>query len=161
MPEKHSLIVHLDTPTGPLKYGATGFLYGLGNDGIPGLATLLPLRPQVAAQKPEGGLQHPNGDALDVANLYRAAGGREIEIYMQDGYANWPYENLGLLDFLNKAGTMLQQADAHPQHDLFSWVPFNEPDQIWYNTTDRKAAFLADWSTMHHHIQSILPGARM
>jgi hypothetical protein len=161
MPGKHSLTVHLDTPTGPLKYGATGFLYGLGNDGIPSLATLLPLRPQVAAQKPEGGLQHPNGDALDVSSLYRAAGGREIEIYMQDGYANWPYENLGLLDFLNKAGDMLRQAEAHPQCDLFSWVPFNEPDQIWYNTTDRKAAFLADWATMHHHIQSILPGARI
>ena len=43
---------------------------------------LAPLKPKVAAQKAEGGLQHPNGDALDVSDTYLAAGGKEIEIYL-------------------------------------------------------------------------------
>jgi hypothetical protein len=76
------LIVDLAAKTGALKYGAAGFLYGLGKDSIPGVNTMAPLKPQVAAQKPENGMQHPNGDALNVAGAYRAAGGKEIEIYI-------------------------------------------------------------------------------
>ena len=74
------LYVDLSANTGALKHGATGFLYGLGNDGIPSANMLAPLKPQVAAQKPEGGLQHPNGDALNVAILIwrRAARNRNL-----------------------------------------------------------------------------------
>ena len=78
------LLVDLSASTGAVRHGASGFLYGLGNAGIPSANVLAPLKPQVAAQKPEGGLQHPNGDALDVAATYQAAGGREIQIYLQD-----------------------------------------------------------------------------
>ena len=31
----NELVVNLEVNTGALKYGATGFLYGLGNAGIP------------------------------------------------------------------------------------------------------------------------------
>lgn len=105
----HPLKINLAANTGALKYGASGFLYGLGNDGIPSANVLAPLRPQVAAQKPEGGLQHPNGDAFDVAKTYQAAGGKEIQIYMQDVYPSWPYENLGLADYLPKVMHIVRQ----------------------------------------------------
>jgi hypothetical protein len=155
------LLIDLAIDTGPLKYGASGFLYGMGNDGIPSANVLAPLKPQVAAQKPEGGLQHPDGDALNVSDTYIAAGGREIEVYIQDCYASWPYERLGMGDYLLKVESVVRQAMAHPNHRLFSFVPFNEPDQIWYNKTDQAALFFADWNTVYHKIKAIHPAARL
>src|SRR5919108_6380485 len=89
------LLVDLSVGTGALRYGATGFLYGLGDEGIPNETMLAALKPQVTAQKAPDGLQHPNGDALKVAPMFKRAGGRDIQVYMQDVYQNWPYENLG------------------------------------------------------------------
>jgi hypothetical protein len=155
------LIVDLSSSTGPLKYGASGFLYGLGNAGIPSVNMLAPLKPQVAAQKPEGGLQHPNGDALNVADTFKAAGGREIEIYIQDIYPHWPYDKLGLDDYLAKVDGVVRQVMASPNRGLFSYVPFNEPDQIWYNKSDKKRAFFDDWETVCRKIRALDPGARI
>jgi hypothetical protein len=89
-------------------------LYGLGKAEIPSVNTLAPLKPQVAAQKPEGGLQHPNGDALNVSETYKAADGREIEIYIQDVYPSWPYDSLGINDYLRKVEQVVSQAIASP-----------------------------------------------
>ena len=157
----NQLLVDLSADTGALKYGASGFLYGLGNDGIPSANVLAPLKPQVAAQKPQDGLQHPNGDALNVSDTFIAAGGREIEIYLQDCYPSWPYDHLGMDDYLQKVEFITRQATAHPNHRLFSFVPFNEPDQIWYNKTDQIPAFFADWNTVYRKIKAIHPKARL
>lgn len=155
------LVIDLATSTGPIKHGAAGFLYGLGKDEIPSGNMLAPLKPQVAAQKPEGGLQHPNGDALNVSRTYQAAGGREIEIYIQDSYPNWPYDFLGLADYLGVVERVVRQVESSPMRALFSYVPFNEPDQIWYNKTDRKQAFFDDWKTVTQKIKAIAPAARI
>jgi hypothetical protein len=157
----NTLFVDLSARTGPVRHGACGFLYGLGKAEIPSVNTLAPLKPQVAAQKPEGGLQHPNGDALNVSETYKAAGGREIEIYIQDVYPNWPYDSLGINDYLGKVEQVVSQVIASPNRSLFSYVPFNEPDQIWYNKTDKKQAFLDDWQTVHRKIKSIDALARL
>jgi hypothetical protein len=159
--DSSQLWVDLAQDTGALKYGASGFLYGLGNAGIPNVAILAPLKPQVAAQKPEGGLQHPNGDALDVAGTYQAAGGKEIEIYLQDAYPGWPYDQMGLADYLDKVEAMVRQVSASPHASLFSYVPFNEPDQIWYNKTDKKVAFFTDWQSVYQKIKAIHSSARI
>jgi hypothetical protein len=155
------LMVDLSSGTGLLKYGASGFLYGLGNAGIPSANMLAPLKPQVAAQKPKGGLQHPNGDALNVADTFKAAGGREIEIYIQDIYPHWPYDKLGLDDYLAKVENVVRQVMASPNCHLFSYVPFNEPDQIWYDKSDKKQAFFDDWKTVCRKIKALDPGARI
>ena len=155
------LVVDLSSDTGALKYGTSGFLYGLGNEGIPSVAMLAPLRPQVAAQKPEGGLQHPNGDALNVSDTYKAAGGKEIEIYIQDIYPHWPYDNPGMDDYLAKVDSVVRQVMASPNRSLFSYVPFNEPDQIWYNKSDKKQAFFDDWKMAYQRIKSLDPTARI
>ena len=157
----NTLFVDLSARTGQVKHGACGFLYGLGKAEIPSVNTLAPLKPQVAAQKPEGGLQHPNGDALNVSETYKAAGGREIEIYIQDVYPNWPYDSLGINDYLEKIEQVVSQVIASPNRSLFSYVPFNEPDQIWYNKTDKKRAFFDDWQTVYRKIKSIDAVARL
>jgi hypothetical protein len=157
----NTLFVDLSARTGPVKHGACGFLYGLGKAEIPSVNTLAPLKPQVAAQKPEGGLQHPNGDALNVSETYKAAGGREIEIYIQDVYPNWPYDSLGINDYLEKVEQTVRHVIASPNRSLFSYVPFNEPDQIWYNKTDKKQAFFDDWQTVYRKIKSSDAQARL
>lgn len=155
------LVIDLSCNTGALKYGASGFLYGLGNENIPTVNMLAPLKPQVASQKPEGGLQHPNGDAFQVSDTFKHAGGKEIEIYLQDVYAQWPYENLGIADYLEKVENMARQIIAHPNRNMFSYVPLNEPDQIWYNKSDKKQPLFDDWKTLYQTIKGLDATARI
>ncbi|MBB2948318.1 hypothetical protein FB565_008101 [Actinoplanes lutulentus] len=151
--------VDLAASTGALRYGATGFLYGLGDEGIPTETMLAALKPQVTAQKAPDGLQHPNGDALKIAPMFKRAGGRDIQIYMQDVYQQWPYENLGITDYLAKVDTMTRKVVADPYRSSYVYVPFNEPDQIWY--AGNLNGLLADWKSVFQKIRSIDPSARI
>ena len=153
------LTVDLATGTGALRYGATGFLYGLGDEGIPNETMLAALKPQVTAQKAPDGLQHPNGDALKIAPMFKRAGGRDIQIYMQDIYQSWPYENNGIADYLAKVDTMTRKVVADPYRSSYVYVPFNEPDQQWY--AGNVAGLEADWKTVFQKIRSIDSTARI
>lgn len=158
--QSRQLAVDLGAPTGPLRYGATGFLYGLGDEGIPDETTLAALRPQATAQKAPDGEQHPNGYALRIAPMFKRAGGRDIQIYMQDIYQQWPYEDLGLNDYLNKVDTIVSKVVADPHRSSYVYVPFNEPDFIWYGG-QLGGQFLSDWQTVYQRIRSQDPGARI
>jgi len=153
------LTVDLATSTGALRYGATGFLYGLGDEGIPNETMLAALKPQVTAQKAPDGLQHPNGDALKIAPMFKRAGGRDIQIYMQDVYQQWPYDNLGIADYVAKVDTMVRKVVADPYRSSYVYVPFNEPDGIWYS--GNLAGLEADWKTVFQKIRSIDSTARI
>ena len=154
-----TLTVDLATSTGALRYGATGFLYGLGDEGIPNETMLAALKPQVTAQKAPDGLQHPNGDALKIAPMFKRTGGRDIQIYMQDVYKQWPYENNGITDYLSKVDTMTRKVVADPYRSSYVYVPFNEPDGIWYS--GNLSGLLADWKTVFQKIRSIDSTARI
>ncbi|MGW3292578.1 CBM35 domain-containing protein [Streptomyces xiamenensis] len=168
-PAAPALTVDLGDAEGPLLYGANGALYGLSDDGVPADAVLAPLRITTLTQKPEGGAQHPNGDALSVADAFFRNGGGDLYVMMQDCYAQWPYEDLGLDDYLPRVDDIVERIAAHPRADRFVVIPFNEPDQIWYrldtDDTDRYARdrdrFLADWSTVHARIRAISPTLRI
>ncbi|MFF9100936.1 carbohydrate-binding protein [Streptomyces rubrogriseus] len=152
--------VDLSKSTGALKYGATGFLYGQGSDGVPTDTVLNGLTHLgVSAQMAPDGLQHPSGDALKTAPQWKRNGGRDIQIYMQDIYSQWPYENLGLNDYLNKVDDIVAKVVGDPNRTSFVYVPFNEPDGIWYsnNVTGLQSA----WKTVYERIKSLDPGARI
>jgi hypothetical protein len=164
------LKVDLGTTTGAVMHGANGALYGLSDDGVPGDSVVAPLHLRTIAQKAPDGAQHPNGDALVVQSQYARTGGGDNLIYMQDIYANWPYENLGLSDYLTKVDTMVRKVAARPDAGTFVWVPFNEPDGNWYTglgssdaTTYANALsrFKSDWTTVYDKIRSIIPDARI
>ncbi|WP_406010438.1 cellulosome protein [Streptomyces sp. NBC_00637] len=163
------LVVDLAAVEGPVLLGANGTLYGIGDDGVPGDAVLAPLKITSITQKPEGGAQHPNGDALSVCGSFFRNGGGEINVMMQDVYAEWPYENLGMDDYLAKVDRIVEEVSAHPHADRFVYIPFNEPDCIWYDlgVPDRAAyeahrdRFFADWRTVYRRIRAIDPGARI
>ena len=164
------LTVDLGTTTGAVMHGANGALYGLSDDGVPGDSVVAPLHMTSIAQKAPDGTQHPNGDALAVQPQYARTGGGDNLIYMQDIYANWPYENNGLSDYLAKVDTMVHKVAARSDADTFVWVPFNEPDGNWYTglgssdaTTYANAlsSFKSDWTTVYNEIRSIIPNARI
>ncbi|MFF8970169.1 cellulosome protein [Streptomyces sp. NPDC014995] len=161
------LTVDLAASEGPVMLGANGALYGLSDDGVPSDAVLEPLKITSISQKPEGGAQHPNGDALTVSTSFFRNGGGEINVMMQDVYAKWPYENLGIDDYLPKVDKIVKEVSADPNSDRFVYIPFNEPDFIWYklNGSDQaeyeaeRDRFFEHWKTVYHRIRAIDPDA--
>ncbi|GAA3779515.1 CBM35 domain-containing protein [Streptomyces phyllanthi] len=163
------LTVDLSASEGPVMLGANGALYGLSDDGVPSDAALEPLKITSISQKPEGGAQHPNGDALTVSKSFFRNGGGEINVMMQDIYAKWPYEDLGIDDYLPKVDKIVKEVAADPDSDRFVYIPFNEPDQIWYKlgVSDQaeyevnRDRFFRDWKTVYQRIRAIDPDARI
>ncbi|MBV9382780.1 MAG: hypothetical protein JOY82_04060 [Streptosporangiaceae bacterium] len=161
------ITVNLADDTGPVFHGASGALYGLSENGVPGADAIAPLHIRAIDAKPPGGLQHPTGDADKIAPEFVRAGGQWILVYMQDIYSAWPYQNLGLSDYLPRVETIVRELMATPQASHFAFVPFNEPDWIWYGLSASSQSqyianrdrFLADWTTVYHAIKSIDPGA--
>jgi hypothetical protein len=161
------LTVHLGRETGPVFGGASGALYGLSEDGVPGTDLLAPLHVRTIAQKPPGGLQHPTGDADKVAPGFFAAGGELILVYLQDMYPDWPYKDHGIADYLTKVRSAVRSLSDGPYRNRVAFVPFNEPDWIWYDlkTADpaqyitNRDRFLADWTTACATIRSVNPDA--
>jgi hypothetical protein len=122
---------------------------------------LIPLKPNVSSQKAPNGLQHPGGDAIQIAGTFLGAGGKQVFIYMQDIYSKFPYENLGLSDYLPKVDAQVSAVLATPYPRAFVYVPFNEPDNIWYNKTDKKAQYFNDWKTVFQEIRKNDTAARI
>ncbi|MCD7442518.1 cellulosome protein [Streptomyces lincolnensis] len=166
--EPQRLTVDLAASEGPVMLGANGALYGLSDDGVPSDAALEPLKITSISQKPEGGAQHPNGDALTVSKSFFRNGGGEINVMMQDVYAKWPYEDLGIDDYLPKVDKIVKEVSADPNSDRFVYIPFNEPDAIWYKLNGPQAEyegerdrFLQHWKTVYQRIRAIDPDARI
>ncbi|HEX8496364.1 MAG TPA: glycoside hydrolase family 36 protein, partial [Actinomycetales bacterium] len=149
--------------TGDVRGGATGMLYGLSEPGVPARELVAGVRPRTMAQKAPGGLQHPGGDAVEIADEYLAAGGSEIVVYLQDAYEQWPYEQLGIEDYRRRVRLAVEQIARRPDRDHFVYVPFNEGDWIWYAdwSPEGRDRFLADWTTIHAEIRTAHPGARI
>jgi hypothetical protein len=78
---------------------------------------------------------------------------------MQDVYKEWPYENLGMTDYLAKIDTMVRKVIADPNRASYVYVPFNEPDLMWYQNNVTQLA--ADWKLAYDRIRSIDPDARI
>ncbi|RDG39089.1 CBM35 domain-containing protein [Streptomyces corynorhini] len=161
--------VDLAAPEGEVLRGANGALYGLSDDGVPSDAALAPLKLTTVSQKAEGGAQHPNGDAVTVSKSFFRNGGGDVLVMMQDIYAQWPYEDLGIDDYLTKVDKIARDVANAPNSEHFVYVPFNEPDQIWYHlgVSDQatyqtnRDRFLKDWKTVYQRIRAIDPDARI
>ncbi|GAA1292403.1 CBM35 domain-containing protein [Saccharothrix xinjiangensis] len=157
-----TLNVDLASSTGGFHGGATGILYGLGDPGVPSRDLIAGMKPRTIAQKPPDGEQHPNGDALVVADEFFASGGTDVYINSQDIYSAWPYQDLGIDDYIARLRPQLEKVAARPDRDRFVWTIFNEPDWIWYaDWATKKDKFLADWTKVYRTVKSVLPNARI
>ncbi|NGY65911.1 cellulosome protein [Lentzea sp. NEAU-D13] len=157
-----TLRVDLGSSTGAFRGGATGMLYGLGDSGVPSQDLVAGMRLRSISQKAPDGDQHPNGDALKLADEFFATGGSEMHIYAQDAYSKWPYEDLGIDDYAAKLRPQLEKVAQRPDRDKFVWTIFNEPDGIWYSDwANKKQKFFADWTRIYRLVKSVLPNARI
>ncbi|MBR5536242.1 MAG: discoidin domain-containing protein, partial [Clostridia bacterium] len=163
-----TLTIDMGAKTGTMRHGSAGFLYGLGSDGTPSANTLTPLKPSTAVQKAPDGLQHPTGDVLDVAGTFISAGGEQVQIYLQDIYALWPYEQTSFEGYLSLIETMVPKIvslrNSNPDYKgKLVYVPFNEPDGIWYGSINSSSSvqsrFNSNWLSAYTLIKSLDPSA--
>ncbi|MFD0785194.1 CBM35 domain-containing protein, partial [Micromonospora azadirachtae] len=177
-PAAQQVVVDLAERTGAFRGAASGALYGLSDEGVPSDNTLEPLRLTTVNQKPPAGAQHPNGDALVVADPFFRNGGQYIQINVQDMYAQWTYENAGGVipcnqvcfdNYMEKLAWVVDQVSKSPYADRIVYVPFNEPDGIWYGTSTGNAAqyqtrinaLLTQWKAAVEYIREHHKGARV
>lgn len=173
------LTVDFSQTTGDFRGGATGTLYGFGDEGAPTQALINGARITNTSQKAPYGTQHPSGDALAVEDGFFAQHGQDMYIYVQDYYPDWSYNGgarpgdertydltngtytqvpNGVWDYLEIVefvADAVAEDSAHPEKYVF--IPFNEPDGgNWYpNWSTQKAQFLADWQSTYEKIQEV------
>ncbi len=163
-----TLTIDMSEKTGAMRHGSSGFLYGLGSHGTPSVNTLTPLKPSTAVQKAPDGLQHPTGDVLDVAGTFISAGGEQVQIYLQDIYALWPYEQTSFEEYLSHIEEMVPKIvalrNSNPDYKgKLVYVPFNEPDGIWYGNIgwdgNVQSRFNQNWLSAYTLIKKLDPDA--
>ncbi len=184
---KNGAEIHFDmSKRETLYHGSTGFLYGAAEINVPSVDLLYGLKPDTMVQKAYGGLQHPTGDAVRTKSALEAAGVRDMQVYLQDIYLEWPYNapmKNGSLDVDGYTKTceeilyamICDKADANTEGAFlgsdgsyyklneteakkYSYVLFNEPDNIWYgrNLTGLEKT----WKQVYEAVHKIDPNAR-
>jgi hypothetical protein len=155
------LTVDFGQLTGAPTYGAIGSLYGISESGVPGDNLLDPLYMSSMAPKPTGGTQHPNGDANDVLAALAEHDGGDAFVNLQDWYPDWPYQNDGIDAYLAEVEEMVPIMEASEHADRLVYVPFNEPDWIWYSRggdyDGATARFFHDWDLAYERLREIAP----
>ncbi len=91
--------------TGEVTNGASGYLYGIAEDGVPSYNMVESLDVSSVSAKTQGGLQHPIGEVGDVApSLLRTGHCDYIVVYLQDMFSTWYYEDANITE-MKKNGT--------------------------------------------------------
>ncbi|HEU5129916.1 MAG TPA: hypothetical protein VFU12_18195, partial [Glycomyces sp.] len=177
--EPEVLAVDFADRTGAFRGGASGTLYGLGDEGAPTQALINGAHLTNVSQKAPHGTQHPSGDAVKVEDGFFAKHGEDLYIYVQDYYPDWPYHGgerpgdtraydladgtytegaNGVWDYLEVVEFVAEAVAAdssRPQDYVF--LPFNEPDGgNWYpDWANQRERFLGDWQAVHEKIQEV------
>lgn len=155
--------VDLSRTTGDFRGGATGTLYGLGDEGSPTQALVNGAWMTNISQKPPFGTQHPGGDVFNVEKPFFDKHGEDLYVYTQDYFPDWPYtkavrpgddrtyargadgvltgewsaEPNGVWDYLEILELVTEEiAVGAEDPDKYLFIPFNEPDGIWYRNRD-------------------------
>ena len=146
-----------------LLHGSTAFLYGVSEVGVPSADLISAIRPRALIQKVADGKQHPSGDGYRLENYLFACGVENIQGYLQDYYLEWPYENTGIADYIEKVDMVVRKmlgVKTAEELEKYSLVLFNEPDGIWYS--DRNwTRFCNDWLTIYNTVKDINPAIKV
>ena len=149
---KPTIIFDANDPSGDVLGGATGFLYGIAEDGVPSYNMVESLDMTSLATKTQGGLQHPIGEVGDVAAEAIAGGSLDyLIVYLQDMYSTWYYEDATITE-MKKAGTYdwkefvinsffplveqtVNEIKGSDYHDKILYCLYNECDNaVWFGT---------------------------
>lgn len=174
-----TLSVDFAATTGDFRGGASGTLYGLGDDGAPTQALINGAHITNTSQKAPYGTQHPSGDALKVENGFFAKNGTQLDIYVQDYYPDWAYNGgkrpgddrtynqadgtytnqpNGIWDYLEVVEFVTEAvATKSAAPGKYVFIPFNEPDGgNWYaDNTVFTQQFLPDWKAAVEKIRAV------
>ncbi|MBQ6165002.1 MAG: hypothetical protein IJK23_11060 [Clostridia bacterium] len=136
--------------TGEVMGGASGFLYGIAEEGVPSADMTDSLRITSVSAKTADGLQHPIGDVAHIASQLLSGGAAEyIVVYLQDTYATWYYDDaaitemkkIGEYDYLDYLETVyfpqiretVEKMKNTPYADKLVYCLYNECDNgVWF-----------------------------
>ena len=172
--------------TGEVTSGASGYLYGLSEDGIPSYNMAESLDISSVSAKTPGGLQHPVGDADNVSNELTSFESLDyIVVYLQDMYSTWYYDHENITE-MKKNGTYdwkeyiqseffpliektvktINEADYRKK---IVFCPYNECDNaIWFGTWNKEGEyhvyegegqenFYEAWKITYDYLRSLSP----
>lgn len=166
---------------GEVSSRATGYLYGIAQNGVPDAAMVESIDVSSVSQKVIGGLQHPIGDVDHAAPLLDNCD--YITVYLQDSFDTW-YYCWQEIDSMRKAGTYdcekFVMERFHPlvtekvtalkdkdYADRLVYCPYNEADNaVWFGTPSEdgtwmmfddaaKLRFYSAWKETYELIRSI------
>lgn len=178
-----TLTVDASKELAPVSTRATGFLYGLAEEGVPSKAMTDSLDISSVSQKVPDGLQHPTGDISHVAPQLDECD--YTVVYLQDAYSTWYYCHDEIME-MRKNGTydwkefitesyfplvkekveLLKNADYK---DKLVYCIYNECDNgVWFgNYVDGvthydeigRQNFYEGWKMTYDYVKSLDPDA--
>lgn len=136
--------------SGDVTSGASGYLYGLAENGVPSTAMCESIDISSVSQKVINGLQHPIGDIDHVAGMLDATDYNVV--YLQDIYDTWYYNHDVIMqqradgtydwqvflneDFLPKVRKSVELLSEKKYADKIVYCLYNECDNgIWFGET--------------------------
>lgn len=145
-----SLTADLSVKTGDVTTGASGYLYGLAEEGVPSENMTESIDISTVSQKVAGGLQHPIGD---ISHVYPQLDKTDyIVVYVQDAYSTWYYEHESIEkqrsegkydwrkfledDYLPKVDEAVNYFSNVSYSDKIVYCIYNECDNgVWFGET--------------------------
>ena len=180
-----TLEVDASVSMGEISTRATGYLYGIAQNGVPDKAMVESIDISSVSQKVIGGLQHPIGDVDEAAQMLDDCD--YITVYLQDCFDTWYYchdeiNNLrasGEYDcekfveerFHPQVTEKVTALSAKDYADRLVYCPYNEADNaVWFGTPSEdgtwmmyddaaKFRFYDAWKKTYNLIRSIHPDA--
>ncbi len=140
----------ISAPTGDVTSGASGYLYGIAEYGVPSAAMCESVDISSASQKVVDGLQHPIGD---IDHVYTMLSSTDYNVvYLQDNYDTWYYLHDEIMqqradgiydwqklleeDYLPKVRDSVQKLSETAYADKVVYCIYNECDNgVWFGET--------------------------
>ena len=180
-----TLEIDASVSEGEISSRASGFLYGLAQNGVPDAAMTESIDISSVSQKVIGGLQHPIGDVDDVSPALKNCD--YITVYLQDCFDTWYYCNDEIWSlrkngeyscvsfvekrFLPQVEENVKKLSEKDYADRLVYCPYNEADNaVWFGTLsedgtwlmfddEAKFRFYEAWKVTYNLIRSIDPDA--
>ncbi len=145
-----TLTFDVQNTTGAVTSGASGYLYGLAENGVPSAAMCESVDISSVSQKAIDGLQHPIGDIDHVEEMLIATDYNVV--YLQDAYDTWYYLHDEIMqmradgtydwqklldeDFLPKVRETVTKLSAKDYGEKVVYCLYNECDNgVWFGET--------------------------
>lgn len=151
--------------TGEVTNGASGFLYGFAEPDIPTKEIAESVGVSTLSTKTIGGLQHPIGDASQVADTFFSAGGKEIIVYTQDMYDTWYYQFDSLEQYHERVKQTVTETSKQAYGDNIVYCIYNEMDNgQWFGDFkkyENRLKTYAAWKATFALVRSIDANAKI